>query len=435
MKPDMKNKIFFRALASVLALCLILTASACSRKQKETSPKPADTPAPAAAAEKEPEPDNPDTDTAPEDGTTAGSEAAPPSDSEPDTSEEPEDDFPLPDDTGEFSIDLAQRLLSLCTGHSRDGEAAVLEAAGFEIVKQEHYDKTVQDPSHTCAYTVGERQVKFNGQTRPVILIAIRGTVGGEWYSNFDFAPSHAADTAFAENFLKCAQDVYDGTADEIDALEDPVIIICGHSRGAACANLLGMLVNCDYPADSTFVYTFATPATFRGDDGEFECGNIFNVINPCDAVTYVPLSVWGYYRPGTDVVLSGDADVKSRLENAAAMLGGLSPTIPSYYEDRHSLTGPGLAEDGVGLTTYELMTALCAGLTDEGGMGAALSGGFSLPGMENISPDSDFAPLFGLVGQVSSGDGTSSMKVLEEHMPSTYQALLAARAALSGNH
>ena len=75
----------------------------------------------------------------------------------------------------------------------------------------------------------------------------IRGTNDGEWYSNFDFAPSHSADAVFAENFLFAAQNVFLSLDEILKGEENPLLLVAGHSRGAACANLLGVLLDAAY--------------------------------------------------------------------------------------------------------------------------------------------------------------------------------------------
>ena len=50
------------------------------------------------------------------------------------------------------------------------------------------------------------------------------------------------------------------------------------------------------------YAYTFATPRTVRGEYPAY--ANIFNVINPTDYITMLPLPQWGFARYGVDVIL-----------------------------------------------------------------------------------------------------------------------------------
>ena len=352
----------------------------------------------------------------------------------------------LPDNTYTYSPALAMQALTLCTGYTAEQEAALLEMAGFTTLIQNNYDTEDEVPHHTCAYTVGSREITWNGEQRPLLIIAIRGTNGSEWYANFDFAPSQNEETVFAENFLFAAEDVLLGiqqlfpSEESLNAAvlptaaiqpEQPLILICGYSRGAACANLLGVLLNAVLGNDHVFVYTFATPATIRGDDFMPNCENIFNLINPCDLVTKVPLAEWGYRRPGTDIILPNDMETAERIHQVTDLLTDLSPTISRYYEDRHSLTDSGLSQEG--LTTFEMMLLLGRSLinmTETDGAGRQ-------PDMSIITDitdtaerikdsDSDFAPLFQMFDQTTEDGSSLRSLILAQHMPGTYQALLA---------
>lgn len=320
----------------------------------------------------------------------------------------------LPDDSSEYSPELALAALKICTGHTKDASTQLLRSAGFDVAVQNNYEKSDGDPAHTCAYSIGVQTVEFGGQARELVVCCVRGTNAGEWYSNFDFAPSHSEDTAFAENFLFAAQDVFVPLCEVIDARDNPLILVAGHSRGAACANLLGVLLNDRYGAQNVYAYTFAAPMTIREPiDG---CENIFNVVNPCDPVTLMPLAAWGYARAGRDIVLENDLEMAARVEAALGSLAQLAPDIPAYYGVRHSLAGAGKSADG--LTTFEMMLMIAGSLTgaDGGGM------------TSEISPESDFAPLLEMASKLSGS--WSDNEILSQHMPQTYAALMAQTTA-----
>ena len=318
----------------------------------------------------------------------------------------------LPDSSSEYSLTLAMSALTLCTGHGQDPERRVLEEAGFTVLKQMNYDKAPEDVSHTCAWTLGKRSVVFRGRDRTLFIVAIRGTSGGEWISNFDFAPSHDDDTEYAENFLFCAQEVLEGIREELKQEEEPLLLICGHSRGAACANLLGVLLDEERGPENVYVYTFATPATVRGAALEKDYPNIFNLLNPCDAVTLVPPLSLGYGRAGQDVVLPNSRETAEGLQAAMGALETLTPSVSAYYEVRHSLAGPGLSDEG--MTAFEFMCLLAGGFE-----GAAAD-------LPEIAPDSDLAPLTAM------NAGGMDASLLMQHMPMTYQTLMLASSMFS---
>ena len=339
----------------------------------------------------------------------------------------------LPNSSSEYSQMLAMQCLLLCAGHTEENSRSLFKTAGFEVLKQQNFDKDDEDASHTCAWTLAKRELTYQGEKRTLFAIAVRGTNAGEWYSNFDFAPSHDDNTMFAENFMACAQEVLTGVQEELQSAENPLILVCGHSRGAACANLIGLLLDETVgSSEGIFVYTFATPTTIRGNARYKTYPNIFNHINPCDMVPLVPLSGWGYGRAGTDIILPADPVQAAKLSAGFEMLLGISPTISSYYNDRHSLTGPGLSE--MGMTTFDVMNLLTKSfLLSDNGLLSGNSGGTAdasaeAPEMDMgsmISPQSDLAPLFGILAKGMANGGAETMKLLAQHMPGTYFTLL----------
>ena len=399
---------FRRVMAAMLAMS-VLTVSGCANTRKEDR-----------------EPDMPEVTDMPESAPeSAGEDSAVEKSAawdeltEESAPELPAGELALPADNRQFEIGFARQVLSLCSGHTAENERSLLEEAGFEVLVQNNFDKAADDPAHTCAYTIGGKTVEYNGMARTLLLVAIRGTDSGEWYSNFDFAESQSDDAVFAENFLFAAEDVLLGLTEVLKTQRAPLVIVCGHSRGAACANLLALLLNAQMGADNIIAYTFATPNTFRGEDPGVDCSNIFNVINPGDIVTKLPLEGWGCRRVGTDVILSGEADAVEKAEDAAETMLELAPTISQYYGERHSLTEAGVSDDGV--TAFELMLIFARSLAGMGAETDAQSIGFG-----EVSEESDFAPLFRLLDGAMENGGEGAAGAARQHMPATYQKLLA---------
>ena len=326
----------------------------------------------------------------------------------------------LPVNSGEYSVSLAVKAQALCAAQGRDSTRQALETAGFTVLKQANYDKSDRDISHTCAWTLGKKEIAHGGETRTLLLVTVRGTNAGEWYSNFDFAPSRDENTGYAENFLACAQEVLDGLRDTLEAEARPLLLICGHSRGAACANLLGLLLDEERGSEDIYVYTFATPTTVRGEVLERSYPNIFNLINPCDIVTLLPPPTLGFGRAGRDIVLPNSREAAQALSDGIASLSDLIPSIGAYYTVRHSLTGPGLSEDG--LTAYEFLCAAAGAFSEAGGASLITEGA-----PMTVAPDSDFAPLMGLLAGSGEAGSTQALNVAMQHMPITYMALMMA--------
>ena len=453
-----------RMIAALLLLCLLAGAAACGKivpegpeptatanptaaatvkptapptQEAELSPTPAPTaettPAPTATPEPTPEPTATPAPT-PTATPTPTPSPAPAPEPAPDPTPYPGGVFDLPSglfegglellelpvNSGEYSVSLAVKAQALCAAQGRDSTRQALETAGFTVLKQTNYDKSDRDISHTCAWTLGKKEIAHGGETRTLLLVTVRGTNAGEWYSNFDFAPSRDENTGYAENFLACAQEVLDGLRDTLEAEARPLLLICGHSRGAACANLLGLLLDEERGSEDIYVYTFATPTTVRGEVLEHSYPNIFNLINPCDIVTLLPPPTLGFGRAGRDIVLPNSREAAQALSDGIASLSALIPSIGAYYTVRHSLTGPGLSEDG--LTAYEFLCAAAGAFSEAGGASLITEGA-----PMTVAPDSDFAPLMALLAGSGEAGSTQALNVAMQHMPITYMALMMA--------
>ncbi len=331
--------------------------------------------------------------------------------------------FVLPEDSSSFSKEFALRMLACSSGYGEADTRRILEAAGFEPVLQAHYDKAAEDPSHTCAFMLG-KQVLPEGRT--VYLLLIRGTWAGEWYSNFDVAPSGNGETRWAENFLACAEDVLLRIRDTLEADPEALWVVTGHSRGAACANVLGLMLNSLRDPSLNYIYTSATPATLRGEAPSGYDGNIFNLINPMDLVPKLPLAAWGFRRAGTDIVLPGMPDGAEKLENIVDTLAALAPTLKEYYTAKHLLTGKGTGEEG--LAAFDVLILLADTLSNmtlsvnEDGNWRAETENSAGGAPEGLSEESDLYPLFRILKSMSGEDGK---RLVEQHLPTTYITLL----------
>lgn len=101
-------------------------------------------------------------------------------------------------------------------------------------------------------------------------------------------------------------------------------VLVVGHSRGGAIANLVASELDDQMAGtaphavgesafgevSAVYAYTFAAPATTVRPDARGErYGNIFNIVNPSDIMPYVPLRSWGYERYGVDLQLPAVED------------------------------------------------------------------------------------------------------------------------------
>ena len=325
----------------------------------------------------------------------------------------------LPQSSAQYDPALAKQALSFCAGYTKAQQAQLFEALGFTVLQQGNYEKDAADPGHTAAYTLAKGRAMCGQRQTDLLVLSIRGTNGGEWFSNIDVAPSQSEKTKFAENFLLAAQQIFAATFDLIRAQNCPVLI-CGHSRGGACANLLAYFLSESIGAEQVYGYTFAAAATVRGSGDEFSSANIFNCISTADLVPYVPLAAWGYRHIGTDIVLQADKAMTQKTKERIAVFEQLAPDLSSYYTVRHSLDGAGEAENGI--TTFSLLyAALC---TRIGQADASLQGAAELD-LSLISDASDFAPLVGLWQELTRQEGAGLLELAKQHMPASYDALI----------
>ena len=316
----------------------------------------------------------------------------------------------------EFSLSNAWYLLSAFNQQDGKQQKALAESLGYTVIRQEFYDKPLTDYSHTSAYTLAKKEMNVRGEARTAAVIGIRATGDAEWYSNFDFAGENGSACLYAENFMAAAQTVFDHVKPDLDAMENPVIMVTGYSRGAATANLLGTLLNDAYGTEDIYVYTFATPNTVRFE--KEGCSNIFNLVNDNDCITHMPLESWGFSRAGVDVVMK-DETVKTSLSDMMFLtMRMLCPDIDAFYQDRHNLAAPGLSDTG--MTALEFLQTLSEMLTNPQGMNLNAK---KLMAMMTQSKN-DFSAFFTVFAQLVM-NGSEANGLLGQHMPHVYVGLM----------
>lgn len=318
----------------------------------------------------------------------------------------------VPGESGTADKNLAVELLDLCTMHSQKLTAAAFEEKGFSVRLQSGYDRPASTVDHTSAYTIGQGKILLEGKEVPAYLVVIRGTDGTEWLSNFDFSFSGSDETLFADNFLSSAEDVFISLS-RIIKDPDAVVLVSGHSRGAAVANLLGLLLNQIHDPAKNYIYTFATPATVRNLSGLTDW-NIFNFINPCDVVPCTPPERFGFVRCGKDFMLDQETLAMSsqKISDVFKKLTDECPDIQSYYEKKINLTKLGfdfgIDLGNMELTFYQLMMALGTELSKLTFTDSSLEEqGIVMKGMDSLGE--------------AAGDSPLSF-ILREHMPARYR-------------
>ena len=337
-----------------------------------------------------------------------------------------------------FDLETAKEALRLCTLiYYPEQQAQYMSAAGFIYVGQWNYVRPAGDTRHICAYTIYQKPLD-DGRT--AVLILIRGTGDDEWALNMDVMPSGDYNLPYAENFTLAAQNIMDTQAAFFAGIESPVFLVAGHSRGGACANVLGKLLTDAYGEKSVYAYTFATPRTVRGEYPTYN--NIFNIINPCDYITMMPLAAWGFERYGTDITLptanataeqiaAAREDYQHELGNWGdfkvfkdgtaipdafiAAVAAFAPTVRDAYETRHSLTGPGLSEDG--LTGSEFIMKLSIAILSQD------TASLILDVAKMKANGTDFDAILNVLTSAAFSGEINALTMA--HMPGTYASFL----------
>ena len=154
---------------------------------------------------------------------------------------------------------------------------------------------------------IASRDITVNEETYTLLFVGCIGTNSVQWYSNFEpgTGETHAS-------FNNAKNYVYGNIQNYIDTYNIDTsktkILLCGHSRGAATANLVGaQLIDEEKFAtkENIYTYTFATPnPTSSSKTSNSKYDRIFNFVNPEDFVTKVLPAQWGYSRYGTTYTL-----------------------------------------------------------------------------------------------------------------------------------
>ncbi len=261
----------------------------------------------------------------------------------------------------DYDRKLALICAQLCKAAQGESNAAIeekLAELGFEndrIFDEASYVANKKN-TDTAGYSFAQRKINVGGETYNLIAVVIRGTYGNEWYSNFNIGEGgsvrsdigvelHAGFSA-AEYELEKNLDAYMKSIS--CSKQNTIILVTGHSRGAAVANILvySLSKNEKYaPEKSIFAYTFACPntalvsvenGTKPAEGIEENCGNIFNIVNPADFITSLPVSEWGGCRFGKDYALSvADKEKYAASENIKKEIVNLASGRSQVYSKK----------------------------------------------------------------------------------------------------
>ncbi|MBP8593415.1 MAG: leucine-rich repeat protein [Ruminococcus sp.] len=256
-------------------------------------------------------------------------------------------------DANNESTDLAK--LSVVLASMAYSESNIKDAyvgMGYSCVTENYDLKPTYDNNDTAAFALGYKQVDNTNY----FLCTVRGTPSNcEWFSNFNVGTgtNHEGFNAAAGKIMASLEEFLDIYAETGNGSRN-VILITGHSRGAAISNLLGAwLTNTSsyFSSSDIFCYTYACPAVSKVADHSLN--NIRNYNNPGDTVAAIPLSVWGYGRYGIDIPLETKGEIFENFKyqfkfhqnvdytgidnttELTTLLQAIAPDIETYNSDR----------------------------------------------------------------------------------------------------
>lgn len=206
-----------------------------------------------------------------------------------------------------------------------------------------HYDVDYSNSiwgNDQCACSFAIREIKdAGGKKKNLVFAVLRGTPfnSNEWLSNLNINDSGATQNEIHKGFALAASVAHTQLISfmlrhKIDPTES-CILITGHSRGAATANVLSMLLLEDnfFRQGTIYTYTFAAPNTTTDKNAhDDKYGFIWNIVNPEDIVPTVPLyrGQWHFTKYGHTRALVSAASEGSQVFNSEYM-----PKINSIYE------------------------------------------------------------------------------------------------------
>lgn len=255
-----------------------------------------------------------------------------------------------------------------------DAVEAALKELDFNYIKP-HYTTPTKNNNDIVSYTFASKKMYDEDKLHTLVAIIVKGTSGNEeWYSNFNIGNNYENDLHLG--FGAAASKVLNKLPDYLKSIgadyKTTKILITGHSRGAAVANLVAGYLNDsenygNLAMDKNiYGYTFATPAVERRITKQGH-KNIFNIVNEEDFVTRVPLRAWGFSRYGVDLTLPNRTDYSSRnfdsiyskmnknyksmtgenyssydgtqaVDKVIQIMEEVAPTVHDYYNKKHGV-------------------------------------------------------------------------------------------------
>ena len=251
------------------------------------------------------------------------------------------------------SISTLCSLILLSGYQSEDHLANSLQSLGFSVDREFLNLDTGRDEVN---YFIVSKPISNNGHTDNLVFVGCIGSHNTQWNSNFDPYGTNSSTnyddtdklyginhTGFndAKNFIYQRLTAYLSRYNY--EKNNTKILLTGHSRGAATANLLGAKLIDDniivFP-ESLYTYTYATPNnTSNKNRTNSKYSRIFNIVNPTDFVTKAMPSAWGYGRYGTTYSLPTKTNdhnyqsLKSKMLSCYSLINNATSGNSNYHD------------------------------------------------------------------------------------------------------
>ena len=197
---------------------------------------------------------------------------------------------------------------------------------GFENAEPYNYDG--YEDINRVAFGIASKTLDVGGSETNIIVIACRGSNNlQDWASNF---VQQGQGFRFAANNVRDKLDDYISDK-RIDLRLPTKVLITGHSRGAAVANILGTIV--PLKNENIYVYTFASPNTTT-ESSRFNIDHISNVAVFGDPVTGQPPMIGGDNVFGRRLLITPPVNNNHFIQAFQAITGGVSTVVLTKAEE-----------------------------------------------------------------------------------------------------
>jgi len=198
--------------------------------------------------------------------------------------------------------------------------SSAFASLGFENIEPYNYDG--YEDINRIAFGIASKTLDVGGYDTNIIVIACRGSNNlQDWVSNI---AQQGQGFRFAANNVRDRLDDYIRDKN-IDLRLPTKMLITGHSRGAAVANILGTII--PFEDEDVFVYTYASPNTTT-DSSRFNCDHISNIAVFGDPVPGQPPMIGGDNVFGRRLLITPPINNNRFIQAFQAITGGLSTVV-----------------------------------------------------------------------------------------------------------